>query len=305
MMITPRLLGWIVILYGILYSGMGFKLFIALLWILSGKPWENYTPSSFDGTLSILYIVGGIGLIRRTAWGRWLVMAIAAGSLIVIVFPFGRFSNIGPLLPLFFWAGFRAIPTLCLLFATFSRKIFPSHPAPREVAGLSDSAAIDQQAVALQPSLSSKQRYTKTLSWGIIGVGAILPWAVGLTVRSYLKALGKHVEPLSYFLSGRSFFFSLIATAWFAIPSIILALLVRSSLDIDNTRRRPEYIGLLVGGFVGTIGMGIFASIQMFWEFDPRFILIFPPHTFAGTVIGSIAGTLIGTIFSLLRRSPG
>lgn len=109
-----RLLGSAVLVYAFLTSG-------ALLSVTWG--W----PEAVNGALWLVYVLGGLGLIRGKGWGRALTLLAAGGSLMVMfVLPIAAGTELNYYSPVWILGG---LPALAILLSALLVKLAPSQEA--------------------------------------------------------------------------------------------------------------------------------------------------------------------------------
>ncbi len=109
--INCRRLGTAVLVYAFFTAG-------ALLSLVSG------TPDAVNGVIWFLYVVGGIGLLRKKQWGRVLTIIATGGSVIAMLFFPIHLVFMATVWP--FWG----IPALLLLFWSWRLKLPKESPEP-------------------------------------------------------------------------------------------------------------------------------------------------------------------------------
>lgn len=298
-MLKPKAVGSIVIIYALaahLWGGIGF---LGLI-VSSEKPLYQVNPYMFllsmlPGLYLLSYLAGGIGLILLCHWAGKVVFLAAIVELIAgVVTLVSSFAirktwdiTIGSsiFLVLYGLAGL-VVPGVIAYMALWLHR----HPDAWQLSPpikLKGTEAIHEQRI------SERKEHHGYIFWGIIVIGAILPWIVGITVKLYLDAHGKPTLPWSYFINFGSLIFLIPVSVWFAIPYIILAYVARNLLakpfwGLESYVARLLFIGGgLVGGCIGTV----MKFIEVFWEFDPLFFVIplwvyYIPHMLIGLFVG-------------------
>lgn len=106
-----KLLGSAVLVYALLTSGA--LLSVAWAW-----------PDALNGALWLVYVLGGLGLIRGKGWARALTLLAAGGSLLVMfVLPIAAGTELNYYSPVWILGG---LPTLVILVSALFVKLPPS-----------------------------------------------------------------------------------------------------------------------------------------------------------------------------------
>ena len=158
-----RLLGSAVLVYALLTAG-------ALLSVAWG--W----PDAVNGALWLVYVLGGIGLIRGKGWGRVFTLLAAGGSLLVMfVLPIAAGTELNYYSPVWILGG---LPALAILLSALLVKLPPSRKA--EVPPLKE--------VARKPRISLRARHDIAyISFMVLGLISL--WTAYF-VHSEIQAAG-------------------------------------------------------------------------------------------------------------------
>lgn len=119
---TPRSLGYAVLLYAVFTSSAGLR----LVWLAIGH-WDGDWWAVSDAGLWLLFIVGGVGLIGDRAWARIVVLIAAAASALTGVLAIVIHWNAGMLL-----LGLSSILTILVSAAiVIGLRRLPARDAPK------------------------------------------------------------------------------------------------------------------------------------------------------------------------------
>ncbi len=130
----------------------------------------------------------------------------------------------------------------------------------------------------------------------IAGAGCIAPWVTGAGVKLYLGATGQPTHPWSEFLSPIALIVIIPATAVWASPFFVLALIavyLQRLPETDWLTRADRWIATYGGLVIGLWGE-VRLFVEVFWDWSPvalfaGFLLALycAPYVLAGTVGGA------------------
>jgi hypothetical protein len=293
-MTNAKLIGWAIIIYAFLLSKMGWDIFVFLAYIriYTGDQWW---ASAYASIFPISYFIGGVGVLLRKEWARWLVLATAFISLIFYTMWNRSKASL-------FWinATMTIIPSLLILLASLSLKFAPSTPSISGEKKRQETEVHEEVAVVVGDRFA-QQRYANLVFWSIITVGMILPWAICVVVGAM---------PVSYFLNTEqplSILLSLFITVFLASPFLILALLGRSWLSGETGKAEPSSFNrrlrIILGGFIGTVILAISTYVGFWRDFGTVFFFTTSPlYPLSGTGLGLLAGWLLSWSSDVFHR---
>lgn len=287
---NPRTLGGIVVGYGI------------IRWSTAGGilPYAWHTNPIVLVGLSFLlfgaYLTGGIALIRFKAWGAQFVFytALLDGFLNTAAFAF--LSDL-------------SMDFHFLLVGTFLATVVP----PGLIAALAwrlrrnsenwesrSKSKVTETRTPPPANRSEAAALGKRVFWGIIAVGALIPWIVGAGVKLYLDSQGRPTHPWSTFLNASTILWIIPLSAWLSLSYIVFAFAAQRLINkpywgMKSLRSQSLFIA---GGLTGAVIGSIWVFIHVFWEFNV-FVLLMPlwafniPALLLGAALGFALGRMI------------
>jgi hypothetical protein len=281
-----KVFGYAVILYGLVGGGIG------SLFPSGGAALMRLVPVAFLAA----YLTGGIGLVMRRRWARPAVLVTALAELAVNAVSQGIMAvvqaNAGggasPYLLIEAIAGL--LPPGLIAYVAFQLGR-PPRAAEADRAG---------RVVEGDRKLAVPARRQRQVFWGIVLIGAALPWIVGAGEKLYLDVHGKATFPWSYFVGPWTLVWIVPVSAWFALAYLGLAYVARRVMSGPFWRLTsvPARMLFLLGSFVGGCVGTVWTFISVFREFDPLFVML-PlwaydvPFMAGGAAVGYVAARIV------------
>jgi hypothetical protein len=292
---TPKVLGWVSILYALLIHAFDV---VSPLIVLAGlvMSWETAGLSASRFLLNMLpliyfsfYLVGGIGLLMFRRGAALLVLA-AVSELIYDISIYSISDRLGdaaglPVMPLVSSLLTLILPTAIALFSWWIWRRFDMLPKPSR-----DER--EPSETETEKAVSSGKPYYRYMLLTMIVFGMIIPVSTGIAVKLYLDSAGEPTLPWSYFLNIPGLILLLPLSVWWSIPFLILVYAARNIRTrpfwgLKTYKARLIFISCVFAGG-GLVWIGIFVSV--FAQFDPLILFVplwfvFLPHLVAGLLI--------------------
>lgn len=283
-------LGWSIILYAFANSYYGVGALKNAFGNSGAFPAAERFLVFSVGAFWALYFISGVGALLCRQWSRAVLQCASAGSFAVIttgIILFVRPGGFNFSPPLLFTFA-RPVPELCIFL--WSIYALPSYFRKSAAAtGLNRSA--------------TERPHMRTIGLTVLATGALLPWLVGLGLKFIAGGLN---GPLIAF-SLKGILVSLFLTLWFAIPFVILLLILKAWAHTDDIKTSGARNCIWFWSSVaGTVLASIYVFIVM-WQpqFESFLLAISPPFIFAGTAVGICSGEVVSKLFKRLNKSAG
>lgn len=296
---TPKLLGWVCVLYALLYHAWyAIGPLISLAALVTSREKAGFDATWFVVHLLpfvyfLLYLLGGIGLIMLRRRAALLVLLAAVTELIHDLSIYNisdRLENV---------AGLSAVDVLRSL-ATF---IVPTMIAlfswwlwhRREAVFVTPSGTQTRKQAEPEPAAASGKHYFRYMLLAILVFGMVIPVSSGISVKLFLDSLGEPTIPWSYFVNIPTLILLIPLSVWWSIPFLMLVYAARNirTKPIWGLKTYKTRLVFIASGFVGgALGsIGIFVNI--FVEYDPMIVFVpiwlyFMPHIVAGLLVGYV-----------------
>jgi hypothetical protein len=293
---TPKVLGWVSILYALLIHAFDV---VSPLIVLTGLviSWETAGLSVSRFLLNMLpliyfsfYFVGGIGLLMFRRGAALLVLLAAVSELIYDIGIYSISDRLGdaaglPVMTLVSILLTFIVPTAIAFFSWRIWRRFDTLPEPSR-------GEREPSETETEQAVSSGKSYYRYMLLTIIVFGMIIPVSTGIAVKLYLDSVGEPTLPWSYFLNIPGLILLLPLSVWWSIPYLILVYAARNIRTtpfwgLKTYKARLIFISsVFAGGCL--ISIGIFVSV--FVQFDPLILfvplwIVFLPHLVAGLLI--------------------
>ena len=296
---TPKVLGWISVLYALLIHA--FYAFLPLItlaglvmsWNTAGFDAKRFVLDLLPFVYFLFYFIGGIGLIMLRRRAALLVLLAAVSELIYDLGIYDIRDRLESAAGLSVMAALGSLSTFIIPAVIAIASWWVWHrfetlgvPSPGE-RKLPEAEPVAAQAV------SSGKRYYLYMLIAVILFGMVIPVSTGIAVKLFLESLGEPTIPWSYFVNLFSLVLLVPLSVWWSIPYLVLVYAAR------NIRTQPiwglkTYAARLVfvsSGFAGGALGSIWMFVNVFFEFDPLIILVpiwlyYVPHVVGGLLAG-------------------
>jgi hypothetical protein len=138
----------------------------------------------------------------------------------------------------------------------------------------------------------------------IAGAGYVAPWVTGVGVKLYLDALGQPTHAWGEFLSPSALAIIIPATAVWASPFLVLALVAAYLQRLPDPAwltRADRWI-VVYGGLVVGLWGEVRLFVEVFWDWSP--VALFAGFLLAVYCVPFVlAGALGGTVVALAQRA--
>ena len=294
---TPKVLGWISVLYALLvHAWQAIMPLISLTSLVTTGESAGFGVSRFVLDLLpfvyfLLYLLGGIGLIMVRRRAALLVLLAAVAELIHDLSIYDISDRLDSVAGLSAIAALRSVSTFIVpaVIALFSWWLWRRHEAWTVQSSEARSPA-EPQAARAGPSANHFYRYALL---AILLFGIVIPLSSGIAVKLYLDSWGEPTIPWAYFVNIDGLMLLIPLSVWWSIPFLMLVYAARNirTKPIWGLKTYKSRLIFTAGGFIGGgLGsIGIFVSIFVYY--DPLIIflpiwLYYMPHLVAGLIIG-------------------
>jgi len=298
---TPKVLGWISVLYALLvHAWHAIGPLISLAVLVTSRETAGFDVSWFVLKLLpfvyfLFYLLGGIGLIMLRRRAVLLVLLAAVAELIhdFSMFNLGdRFESMAGLSAIATW---RSLLTFIVpaVIALYSWWLW--HRREALFVASSGTRRPPEAERELEPATPSAKHYSRYMLLATLVFGMVIPVSTGIFVKLYLDSLGEPTIPWSYFANIFTLIMLIPLSVWWSIPYLMLVYAARNIRTkpiwgLKTYKSRLIFISSgFVGGGLGSIGI----FVNIFVHFDPLIFFVpiwlyYMPHLVAGLLVGYV-----------------